>query len=308
MSKGFINIAVIAIAGFIIGSLALIGSVTKKPDAIFGSGGKVVSGGITSLGGLTGTTQTFTAGNGLTVISSSGTDHNFQASTSPGFGRINASSTITFNSLSDGVLTVSAGVVSGSSTVGTNLMTDAYLFNTGDTGTGIYDFSGASSFKIPNAAAPTVDETGETAIDNTSGQFKWFTTGPGTQLVTGTTSPSFPLASTTLNHLGIGYGKGTTSILMKNDPEAFTLVGFYCKATSTLSSSVSGFVRFGDAAGNFTTEGICNTTGVFTLTPTNNTWTRFEDFIVEASSTGGTAAGTALQRMTITTTINKTSD
>ena len=42
-----------------------------------------------------------------------------------------------------------------------------YLLNTGDTGTGVYDFGGASSFEIPNSATPTVDADGEIAIDTT---------------------------------------------------------------------------------------------------------------------------------------------
>jgi len=43
---------------------------------------------------------------------------------------------------------------------------DAFLLNTGDVGTGAYDFSGASDFEIPNAAAPTTDAFGEIAGDN----------------------------------------------------------------------------------------------------------------------------------------------
>lgn len=42
---------------------------------------------------------------------------------------------------------------------------DAFILNTGDTGTGAYDFGGASAFEIPNGTSPTVDAAGEIAID-----------------------------------------------------------------------------------------------------------------------------------------------
>ena len=44
---------------------------------------------------------------------------------------------------------------------------DYYLLNTGDTGTGVYDFGGATSFEIPNAVSPTIDRTGEIALQTT---------------------------------------------------------------------------------------------------------------------------------------------
>jgi hypothetical protein len=47
---------------------------------------------------------------------------------------------------------------------------DAYLLNTGDVGTGVYDFGGATSFEIVNGTGPTVDAAGEVAIDTTDGQ------------------------------------------------------------------------------------------------------------------------------------------
>lgn len=44
---------------------------------------------------------------------------------------------------------------------------DAFLSNSGDTGTGAYDFGGATDFEIPNSATPTVDTAGQIAIDTT---------------------------------------------------------------------------------------------------------------------------------------------
>jgi len=45
---------------------------------------------------------------------------------------------------------------------------DSFILNTGDTGTGVYDFGGATSFEMPNAASPLVDTTGEIAIQTTA--------------------------------------------------------------------------------------------------------------------------------------------
>jgi hypothetical protein len=47
---------------------------------------------------------------------------------------------------------------------------DDFLLNTGDAGTGAYDFGGADSLEIPNAAGPTVNATGEIALDTTNNQ------------------------------------------------------------------------------------------------------------------------------------------
>lgn len=165
------------------------------------------------------------------------------------------------------------------------------------TALGIWDFGGATSLEIPNSANPTVDTAGEVAVDTTSGQLKWFD-GMKTQIVTGTTSPAFNIASTTLDASGKSFNIGTTTLLLKNNPEAITMVGFYCTASTTGTA----LVRFGDGT-NFTETNTC-TTGSFTRTTTNNTWTAFESFLVQASST----APNGVNRITVTTVLNKTSD
>jgi hypothetical protein len=48
---------------------------------------------------------------------------------------------------------------------------DAFILNTGDTGTGVYDFGGADSFEIPNSATPTVNADGEIAVDTSVTDF-----------------------------------------------------------------------------------------------------------------------------------------
>jgi hypothetical protein len=52
---------------------------------------------------------------------------------------------------------------------------DDFLLNTGDTGTGVYDFGGATSFEVPNGAGgTTVNATGELTVDSTSGTLNYY--------------------------------------------------------------------------------------------------------------------------------------
>lgn len=52
---------------------------------------------------------------------------------------------------------------------------DDYLLNTGDVGTGVYDFGGADSVELPNGAGgTTVNATGEVTIDTTSESLNFF--------------------------------------------------------------------------------------------------------------------------------------
>ena len=84
-------------------------------------------------------------------------------------------------------------------TLSTNTLNvdDDYLLNTGDVGTGVYDFGGATSFEIPNGAAPTVDAAGEIAIDTTitdyTGMIKYH---DGTEELTVLALPTANLSTT----------------------------------------------------------------------------------------------------------------
>lgn len=171
---------------------------------------------------------------------------------------------------------------------------------TGLTSTGVIDFGGATSFELPNGS-PIVNAAGEIAIDVTSGQLKWFNDG-STHIITGTTTRAFNIATTTLDIFGKNIRSGTTSLVLINDPEPLTLIGFYCKATTT-SASITAHLRFGDNE-NWTETGVCPTAGSFTKASTNNTFTAFEDFVVQASST----AITSNLRLIITAFFNKTAD
>lgn len=72
----------------------------------------------------------------------------------------------TGNTLTKATLTggTNLTVVNGTGSITLNV-DDAFLLNTGDTGTGVYDFGGATSFEIPNSTTPTVNADGEIAVD-----------------------------------------------------------------------------------------------------------------------------------------------
>lgn len=161
----------------------------------------------------------------------------------------------------------------------------------------------STSLQIPNSTGPTVDTTGEIAVDTTTGQFLVFD-GSDKHVLTGTSTMRINLASTTMDINGRQFKNGTTSLGITNDPEAITLSGFYCKATSTAASTQKAVIRFGDGT-NWGTSGTCDTTGSYTANITNNTFTSFEDVILQASSTGTVAP---LQRIVITPVYQKTAD
>lgn len=211
--------------------------------------------------------DTITAGDALTLT---GTDIDFDGGTAPG------------------------GSLGG--TWASPTIDDLFLLNNGDVGTGVFDFGGATSFEIPNGTGPTVDAAGEIAVDTTTGQLKFFD-GADTHILTGTTTKAFNIASSTLDAMGNKFSAGTTTLLLLNDPEPLTLSGFYCTASTTGTA----LVRFGDGT-NWTNTGTC-TTGSYTPVTSNGTFTSFEAFNVQASSTTGTT-----NRVSITAVFQKTAD
>lgn len=161
------------------------------------------------------------------------------------------------------------------------------------TGLGIWDLGGATSFEIPNGTGPTVDATGEIALDTTYGQLKYFDGGTA-HVLTGTTTRSFSIASTT-SGTGGHFSIATTTFLLQNNPEPITLIGWYCQATTTGSVSV----RFGDGT-NWTNSSSCSTGGT-TYASSNNTFTAFENFQVQIGSSASSP-----NRVTITAFTSKT--
>lgn len=124
-------------------------------------------------------------------------------------------------------------------------------------------------------------------------------TGSDTAVITGTTTIAINIASTTLGAYGGTFSSGTTTFLVKNNPEAMTLNGFYCTASTTGTV----MVNFSHDNGNKTEFANC-TTGAYTPVKTNNTWTSFEAFNVQASSTQTVSPP---NRVTITAVLKKNS-
>ena len=149
-----------------------------------------------------------------------------------------------------------------------------------------------TSLRITNATTTNATTTAFSVSSN------HITIGTNSAYLTGTTSPAFNIASTTLDAMGKSFNIGTTTLLMKNWPMAYTLDGFYCVASTTGTA----IVNFSHDNGNKTEYSVC-TTGSYTRTATNNTFTAFENFNVQASSTAGT-----VNRITITTVGHYTSD
>src|SRR3990167_4864173 len=125
------------------------------------------SAGITSLNGLTGATQTF-ANNGYLDITSAGTIHTFNGTTSPFFGTLFASSTIRFSSLTSGQLNSNSGLIySGATTT----------------------FSGGLNYSNGNVTPDCVTITGGAGlcdgVDNTGGGGGSGTVGTSTNEISG---------------------------------------------------------------------------------------------------------------------------
>lgn len=148
---------------------------------------------------------------------------------------------------------------------------------------------------IPYGAAPTTTTNGDIGIDSTANQFK-YQSGGTTNILSGTTTRSVNIASTTKDARGNSFDTATSTFLLTNDAEPFTLIGWYCKATTTGSVNV----RFGDGT-NWTNDANCSTGGV-TYATSNNTFTSFEDFQIQIGS-----GATSPSRVTVSTITSKTS-
>jgi len=155
------------------------------------------------------------------------------------------------------------------------------------TSTGRLDL-GSAVLEIPQDQ--TSDSVGETDWDTTTGQFQIYGNGR-INTFTSTSSKGWNIASTTLDGSGNSYSTASSTFLVQNFPFAITLLGFYCKVDDSAGTAT---VLLTDGT-NETVTAICDTTGVLTLTTTNNTWTQWESFKIEIM-TGATTP----DRVTIT--------
>lgn len=131
------------------------------------------------------------------------------------------------------------------------------------TALGIWDFGGADSVELPNGTGPTVDATGETALDTTSDQFVYYGASAKKVLGNGKFYASFTYSTTTA-------WTGTTTIPLGTAFVGETWNAIQCYTdTGTLITQVTDGTNAMNANQSSTTVGTTNLT-------TNNTFTAGE--------------------------------
>lgn len=166
-------------------------------------------------------------------------------------------------------------------TVGSNLrltgttldVQDYYLLNTGDVGTGVYDFGGATSFEIPNGAGgTTVDAAGEVTVDTTSGTVN-FHDGTAERVLTPIQSKSITIESPT----------SSEDISMFYTDEAITITKIVAVLVGSSTPSVTWTLRHGTDRSGTGAEAVTSGTTT-TSTTTGSVVTSFNDATVVADS------------------------
>ena len=158
---------------------------------------------------------------------------------------------------------------------------DAFILNTGDIGTGVYDFGGATSLEVPNGA-PTIDTTGEIGIDTTSGQLKWSYNGSTLGIQMPYFERHFVYATSS------AWSATTSKPYLAPAPANVTMTTAFCE-TDTGTTNVSVL----DGSGNRLNMLTASTTiGTFTFS-TNNTFTKGESMRGEVGTPASSPTLTA---------------
>lgn len=163
----------------------------------------------------------------------------------------------------NGPVSVKAGTWEASSTIDSVYIEDAYLLNTGDIGTGVYDFGGATSFEIPNGSNPTLNAIGEIGINTASSTYDFYD-GSEIRVLTGKTISSTIYASSTLAYDGAYSSTGTTTYMLANYPFPVKINSLYAKL-----SKGSGQMQIEIGNGISSSTVPCTTSGVESLTEVN---------------------------------------
>ena len=150
---------------------------------------------------------------------------------------------------------------------------DDFLLNDGDTGTGVYDFGGATSFEVPNGAGgTTVNATGELTVDSTTGTLNYYN-GSAERALQPLRRISITLESP---------GSAEDISLMRTD-FAITVTRETCVVVGSSTPSVTVTLRHG--TDRSATGAELNTSGnAITSTSTGNEDTSFNDATVVADS------------------------
>lgn len=187
----------------------------------------------------------YTAGDALTLT---GEDFDFDGGTSPG------------------------GSLGG--TWASPTIDDLFLFNNGDVGTGAYDFGGATTFEIPNGAAPTATGVGEVGHDTSDNQLIL------DDFVIPTT---FKLAGRTIASTSVAFLNGATMPL-STQLDGFTITRIQC----SVESGTSKIIAIEDASGNASEDITCATTVTTDDgSITNATYTAAEEWYIDFGATSG---------------------
>lgn len=104
---------------------------------------------------------------------------------------------------------------------------DSFILNTGDVGTGVYDFGGATSIEIVNGTSPTVDAAGEIAVDTTDDQLIYY--GGAKRVITYKQQKCFALETPSADDDNV-------SIFFPTD--AITITNMYCMTKGGTSVEV----------------------------------------------------------------------
>lgn len=182
-------------------------------------------------------------------------------------------------SAASGTITALAGTLTGD-LVCTNCLNateieDIYLLDDGDIGTGVFDFGGATSFEIPNAASPTVDTNGEIALDDTFDQFLYYD-GGAIRVLGATSSIPGSYASSSM-------GEYEDTSIWWPDSDV-TLKSFVCN----VKNGTSIVVNFSDGS-NDTGSITCGTADTYHTFSSNNTFSKHEDIQIEFGTNTGSA-------------------
>jgi len=156
---------------------------------------------------------------------------------------------------------------------------DEYLFNTGDVGTGSYDFGGATSFEIVNGSNPTVDTLGEIALDTTGNQLVVATSSTAAVIpVTDVQIWAVTIASTSPAFINSGLYPVPTKI------DGYTITRIQCHVTS----GTSKVIAIEDASANSSEDITCATTNTTDDgTITNPIYTASELSYIDFGATTG---------------------
>ena len=156
---------------------------------------------------------------------------------------------------------------------------DSFLLNTGDIGTGVYDFGGATSLEIPNSATLQVGTLGQIGIDTTSDTIQY--QGSATRTIAYWHEKCLSMASTTWQGM-------TTSTIVWRPYKAIEIIQTSCDNGGTLTDQGTTTLKFSDGTNDMDTA-TCGYTQSKDTSLSNSTWIADEAMIWTLLTDDGTA-------------------